>query len=170
MRNIYILLLFTFGLSQDYSLQFDGNGDCIIIPYAEQYNFNNNTNFTIEMWVKSSNVNSSSYKWIWQYGQEIGNDHQIYLRREGTTGIEFWIGDNEPQIYADGFKLGSWIHIAGVFDAETSIMYLFIDGELEGTLENIVLEDYGESRVLIGCDKDNGEFDDSWEFFEGLID
>ena len=49
-------------------------------------------------------------------------------------------------------------------------MHLFVDGQLKGSKENIVLQDYGQSRVLIGCDKDNGELDDPSDFFSGLID
>ena len=154
---------------ENYAVEFDGNGDCILIPYEEQYNFNNGTSFTIEMWIKSDEE-ILHRDFIWQFGNEAGNIYQIYLRRNNDTDIEFNISSNETQIAPNSFYQGNWIHIAGVFDAETYIMHLFVDGQLKGSKENIVLQDYGQSRVLIGCDQDNGELDDPSDFFSGLID
>ena len=41
-RNIYILLLLTFGLGQDYSLQFDGDNDYVLVAKGDIPAFENN--------------------------------------------------------------------------------------------------------------------------------
>ena len=54
MKNLYILLLLTFGFGQDYSLSFDGDDDYIHLGDGENL-FNINNSLTINAWIYPEN-------------------------------------------------------------------------------------------------------------------
>ena len=59
MKNLYIILLFTFGFGQDYSLSFDGVDDYVNIGNPEILNGNTfNGLISIECWVKINELGS----------------------------------------------------------------------------------------------------------------
>ena len=56
MKNLYIILLLTFGLGQDYSLQFDGVDDYVDIADNDILDIGT-SDFTIQFWIKTNDVN-----------------------------------------------------------------------------------------------------------------
>ena len=58
LKNLYIIILLTFGFSQDYSLQFDGDNDYVLVAEGENV-FNINNSLTMSAW-----ININEWKWM----------------------------------------------------------------------------------------------------------
>jgi Concanavalin A-like lectin/glucanases superfamily/Secretion system C-terminal sorting domain len=135
---LFITIFLSFLNAQEYSLQFNGeqdpNNDYVEIPHNEIYNFGSG-NFTIENWYKSDSTIGHFGNTIIKIGSE--NRYWDLLTNANNTGFpRFHIANGAG---SDLDCLGDirvddniWHHICGVRDRGN--MYLYIDGELHGSL------------------------------------
>jgi hypothetical protein len=108
------------------SLYFDGDGDYIIAPASQNYDFGNG-NWTIECWVYFNNVSNAAH--IWQFGANSGSRTNIYL---SGSKIALWSG-SAVITGTTTVITGTWYHIAVSFSASNTTSRLFLNGVSEGT-------------------------------------
>ncbi|NEP53447.1 MAG: hypothetical protein F6K65_33490 [Moorea sp. SIO3C2] len=160
-------------LADNYSLlSFDGEDDYLEIPHSDQLNFDNNHDFTIEVWVRPEKVQART-KEIYNSILEKRSDYGSFpygIRYENQSG-------KIQVIRSDGTNFASisstkaindykFHHIAFVKDS--SIMYLYIDGELEGFTEDINSDNnidntINTSSLYLGCQGNQSHY------FQGTI-
>ena len=156
MKNLYIIILLTFGFSQDYSLQFDGIDDWVNVPSSSS--LNNLSTITFMCYAKANALaNNEDYllrSWtsngIREWGFRIngnGNPHHIWA--------EFRINGTYQTIGADynnyTVSTNIYYHLAVTYNGNTVKLYqdgvlvgsLPITGTLDGNPNNIFLGDCG---------------------------
>ncbi|TCO59398.1 concanavalin A-like lectin/glucanase superfamily protein [Actinocrispum wychmicini] len=77
--------------------------------------------------------------------------------------------DNEPLVYANSLQppvLGQWTHLTGVYDYPARQLRLYVNGELVGTRDNVLMW-LGHGKFAIGRAKTNGT---AAEYFTGAVD
>ncbi|OJJ21024.1 hypothetical protein BKI52_10645 [marine bacterium AO1-C] len=112
-------------------LAFDGSDDYITLPGVNEFKFDVSTALTIEAWVRfSGSLADGQYQSIVTKGNEAWR-----LRFKGTPDpvLLAFDYDGANEITSSGspdFKLGSWHHVAVVFDGTTTTktVTMYIDG------------------------------------------
>ncbi|OOV18886.1 leucine-rich repeat protein [Flavobacterium sp. LM4] len=139
-------------IPQGTHLNFDGINDYVSIPYSSNFNFGTG-NFSVECWVKTSNS-------------------AVKVAVGAIQSGDFWLGINNGKanfsISGGGnatgtttISDGAWHHIVGV--RKNGINYIYVDGALEGLINNAVAFNLTSNPVTIG--NFNGSFN-----FQGNID
>jgi len=170
-RSFYLLtillgtLLVNQAISQNYGIQLDGFDDKIGVP---DYQLLNPTSaLSLEVWIKADAWESSIWAGTLIGKQNTGPDRGYCItvgengRAEFTVSIdEHWVAVNTSQIMG----LGTWYHIAGVFDGSTSKIYI------NGVLQNEIDID-GDHRNASGTSLYFGD-NPTWtgRNFEGTVD
>ncbi|AOY82541.1 LamG domain-containing protein [Moorena producens JHB] len=128
-------------LADNYSLlSFDGQDDYLEIPHSDQLNFANDQDFTIEVWVRVNKVQArtqETHNFILEKGSGSGGfPYGIrYENQSGklqvirSDGTNFATISSTKAINDDNFH-----HVAFVKDSST--LYLYLDGALEGFTED----------------------------------
>jgi len=125
------------GLSQENSIDFDGNNDYVNCGNNGSLNITGNT-ITLEAWIRPDGAFHAN---IW--GENVINkngagDNGYMLRVGGTGQVNFNLGTgwwNEITSPANAISLNTWHHIAGTYDGTT--MRLYVDGvEVASGAEN----------------------------------
>ncbi len=113
----------------NYSLNFDGTNDSIILP-NDGSTFPND-NFTISIWANPNSI--SGTRAFWTYGRS-GGSGRVYLQRAGSQWkINSYLNGNN--ITGGTATTGKWSHI--VFVKNGSSDKLFIDGVQVGSTSNL---------------------------------
>lgn len=111
-------------------LTFDGNEDFVDCGRDASLQISGNK-MTIESWFKINNTKSATYHstiLAMDHG-ETNNDVGYFMRANGNGQIEWGFGDGQWHEIksADGvqlFELGTWNHVAGVYDGAFQKIYL----------------------------------------------
>lgn len=133
--------------------KFNGSEE-IIVPDNNLYDWNENTSFTIEVWVKTV---------------EPGTGNKVFIGRyqQGISKTSWWLGygDNNKPIFSvkdsAGIKSeieaktlindGQWHHIVGIRNDSINVLQIFVDGVEEGKLSTFFTGDFsGASPINIG--------------------
>ncbi len=147
------------------ALSLDGIDDYISFPPDGAYDLN--TGSSVEMWIQPN----------WLAGSNSANPAIISVRNGTTVRYSLHINDALDEIgLANGidpfrtvnytFTQGEWHHVAFVFEAVNTLIY--IDGEFAGTLTGTTIENPVAGLPLsIGWSNDAGNPE---EYFTGGID
>ena len=127
------------------SMAFDGTGDYVLLPSDPLYDFP--TNFTIEMWVNFSNVNST-WQSIVSRAYGIAGGWRLY-KNDGNNQLR-WYSNLTSVVLTTGSTLqnNTWHHIAVVRNGSTVTIY--IDGINRGSATNSTSYTPGNYAVEIG--------------------
>jgi uncharacterized protein (TIGR02145 family) len=132
LKNLYIILLLTFGLGQDYSLQFYGS-EYVTIPHSSSLNVGEA--LTIEAWVKIEGSHINDWPYIiskhhahhsWDNGYELG-----YYESFSETYPSNYFGGLSVgnRIYSNTApEMFTWFHLAFTWDGNNG--YLWYNGNL----------------------------------------
>jgi hypothetical protein len=147
--SILILLQLTFLHADNYSISFNYMDGYASSDASSETIFQEVTSFTLEAWYKNPGIqsgpNSSYSNWgsiITNYRRISGGDpyNNFGLRMSSNAGDETnepgivtWIGTESNEQLDDD----QWHHIAGVYDQDNEISYLFIDGVLIDTDDEV---------------------------------
>jgi hypothetical protein len=143
------------------ALSFDGVNDYLTIPHSDSLNINKEV--TIAAWIKSD-------MWGGPYGQEW---KKVAGKGQWGSAYHLWPNGGAHLVmtlsgvhYADdttNLPLGSWIHIAGVYN--TTHVLLYYNGALIKTLAGPVSLTTNTQPFVIGKDGTT-----SYYYFNGTID
>jgi len=149
LQIITVFLLSTTVFADNYSLSFDYMDGYASSNASSETIFQGVTSFTVEVWYKNPGIQSDPNSSLTQWGSIITNYRRISggdpynnfgLRMSSNAadetndpGIVSWIGtESNDQLDDD-----QWHHIAGVYDQDNEISYLFIDGVLIDTNDEV---------------------------------
>ena len=149
---------------------FDGD-DKIVIPNSSNLKFGINS-FSISFWIKTS-----ANKWCYVLDKDHSNAPSGFYRfrfsgGESDPNIHFQIGDaahcctSTEAINTTDIIDGKWHHIVGVRDTTSGVLQIYLDGSLESTeIDNIINStDNNYSLVFGGPSASNNSY------FEGKLD
>ncbi|NOG84533.1 MAG: PKD domain-containing protein [Planctomycetes bacterium] len=139
-------------------VSFDGNGDYVEIPDTEEFRMDSRT---MEAWVK---VTANSFTGSRTIVGKVSQFKDFALVLNGDKlGILIYDGGRRYLTTDDAINADQWYHIAGVYEALSGKLMLYIDGSFIGELA--VTPDTSNSDPLrIGNSSFNGEH------FNGAID
>ncbi|BAY25489.1 hypothetical protein NIES2100_52950 [Calothrix sp. NIES-2100] len=113
--------------------QFDGIDDYIEIAHNELLNLTEN--FTISLWIKQPEANTSrGYRLVDKTTAGV-NDGYNFDTYDGSTGRKLRLTGGQQNVSANTvFSLNEWHHVVVVFSKGVSTFYL--DGRLDGSGKN----------------------------------
>ncbi|MDX2196751.1 MAG: LamG-like jellyroll fold domain-containing protein [Cytophagales bacterium] len=146
--------------AQNNALNFDGVNDVVNVPYTTTLGANP---FTVEYWVKPSQVTAVQ----WVVSKDNGNGNMDFI-----TGIsasaKFRFAARNYAFDLNGTTnavVGTWYHVANVYDGTTARIYL--NGNLEAILTVTGSFVSNSQSVRLGCRQ---EFSANTQFFQGDLD
>lgn len=140
----------------NYALEFDANDDVLDIP--DQLNLSNSS-FTIELWASTYSwdnehdenkfafllidIRSNALAWLGLFKDDGNvNDKQFYFASSESRDSKFLNSNTEIQ-------LNKWYHIACVYNLETGMKSIYINGQLKNS-ENQGQIGPGSKSSLVG--------------------
>jgi len=128
--------------AQGNAIGFNGPDSYVEIP---DYSGLNVSQLTLETWVYTT---SSDYQFVftkgdYQYVLQLYYNGEIYFGSKNSAG-----GSNTVSSTSKRVPLNTWTHIAGTHDG--SVMRLYMNGELVGSLAHDGLYTADRNRSLIG--------------------
>jgi len=142
------------------ALKFDSNQEFVTIPSSSDFS---NTSFTISAWVKIPNSITSGWQTIIEHNRWGGNWFGLWKSDNGNK-FHFRWGDDGSTDFNTNISANRWYHVAATFDADQEIAKVYLDGELDKTLQSSDVPDLEIGELVIGRNYD-GE-----EAFKGIID
>ena len=143
------------------SLDFDGNGDAVLIPTDAA--LDSADPFTVEFWVNSSDA-TSGQKLLVDKSHGFGDTLGWFFQTDGIGRVAFGLGSAgsfRGVGTTDNIFDGQWHHVAGTYDGNT--IELFVDGVSQDT-ETVGVFTNNDRDIRIGSARNNGRF------FTGQID
>ena len=127
------------------SMFFDGTGDYLLSPSSPAFDFP--SNFTIEMWINFTNVNST-WQSIISRAYGIAGGWRLY-KNDGNNQLR-WYSNLASVVLTTGSTLANntWSHIAVVRNSGTVTIY--IDGVSRGSAANSTSYTPGNYALEIG--------------------
>ena len=111
------------------ALSFNGSNARVNVPDAASLHLT--TGMTLEAWVNPTAVSSA-----WRDVVYKGNDN-YYLSATSSSGSKPAGGGQVGGSYAEAYgtaalAANTWTHLAGVYDADTNQLRVYVNGELSG--------------------------------------
>lgn len=116
---------------------FDGTTQYARMPSVDgATDFNNNNNYTVEIWFKpSSGQPSATLATVFEKWNSAGQSRYPYVFRYNesieTIGISVYDGVNNPGSFMAGFNTGTWHQVVGVFDFNTDDLMGYHNGSAD---------------------------------------
>ena len=114
------------------ALDFDGNGDCVIVP--DNRNLRLTSSITLEAWIYPRDVSTNpggGSRIIMRKGSVYHTVNYVFLlnvnKDAGILSFGAGSGISSKENIIEPYK---WQHVAGVYDAEKSLLKLYVDGKL----------------------------------------
>ena len=139
----------------------------IYVADIKDYNWNLHSNFTIELWIKTT---------------QPGTGNKVFIGRPSEDiGMSWWLGysDNNKAIFslrdsnniktvAEGNKVindGKWHHIVGIKNDSINVLQLYVDGVEEDKISTFYTGSFTSSSLLYFGTYGNNDY-----HFNGSID
>jgi hypothetical protein len=153
---------FVAGKMGDKALEFKTSQDYVTI--AESPDFST-TSFTLAAWVKIPQSIPSGWRTILEHNRWGSNWFGLWKSANGNRFHFRW--GNQGRATSDFSGLISadtWYHVAGTYDSTTKSARLYLNGKLDGLIQNADEPKPVESEIRIGLNMDGNEE------FKGIID
>jgi hypothetical protein len=147
------------------ALYFDGMDNCVEIPYSPAINITGSISISCWIyphsaenytsWIAKANNNRKTSQWRFGFGNS------------GTElwGLTIWNSDwHEYYTNKKPIQLNTWSHVLFIADQEKHIAYLYLNGELIDTKNDIKEFQGSTDPLFIGRQMDDDVY------FDGLID
>ena len=145
------------------TLDFDGRGDYLKVDHPTNLDFAPES-FSVSAWVHTRHTGGLWHA-IMEYDRDGVNSNRFGLWVDPQGRFHFRVGMNTWHT-PDSLTPGQWYLLTAVYDAGTSKMHLYVDGQLEATAtQKKGFATPAVSRLTIGA---RGSGDN--EYFDGLID
>lgn len=148
------------GIVGNTAMQFDGDGDYITIPESPDFSM---TSFTLAAWVKIPNSIPSGWRTIIEHNRSGNNWFGLWKSNNGNM-FHFRWGNAAVSDFSTAISPDVWYHVAGTYDLFTQTAHLYLNGELDRTVQNANVPTASNSVLRIGINMQNNE-----DFF-GIID
>ncbi|MEO3927716.1 LamG domain-containing protein [Micromonosporaceae bacterium B7E4] len=130
--------------------------------------------FTLAAWVRIDNYTTGAGQTIFAMPGSGGSNVKLMLNAKGTlwsvsrhsqgTGAQaYWDQATAP---VSGVGAGSWVHLAGVYDAPAERLRIYVDGALAGSGQVTFDPPTGTGRMGVGCGFGGSPF----EAIHGAVD
>lgn len=151
----------TFAQGSGSSLNFDGTNDYVEVPHNIALNLNT---LTLEAWIRTT-VSNSTHR-ILAKPTTTTSGFQRYSMFVANDLVYFVAGGNQTYCVSTSTVTdGEWHHVAGVFDDNTNVLQIYIDGVLETTTSDAAAPLSSTGNLAFGS------FNSSYsEHFNGEID
>ena len=144
------------------SLNLDGSNDYVNIPKPTL------NSFTIEYWVKTTQVSPSGTQWYQGNGivdAEVGGSTSDFGTVLLNNKLAFGVGNPDITIQSTtSINTGNWIHVAATWDGTTGAMKLYINGVLEASTTGSTGSRTAPPSIRIGA------IQTGINYFNGTID
>jgi len=135
LKNLYIIILLTFGFSQDYSLSFDGVDDYVDIGNPDILNFTDESNFTISFRFKTD-TSKENHSLLEKRNNDGNTNKGIHIfLNYGTMGIQ--LNDNNSGHDYRGFGNdladNEWHYLFCTVNSDSDLLNIYIDSEKVGS-------------------------------------
>jgi hypothetical protein len=148
------------GIMNTTALEFDGEQDYVSIPESPDFSM---TSFTLAAWVKIPDPIPSGWRTIIEHDRSGDNWFGLWKSNNGHMFHFRWsnvaVSDFSSIISPD-----VWYHVAGTYDLITKTAHLYLNGELDRTVQNENVPKASNSELRIGINMQNNED------FVGIID
>ncbi|MBM3403341.1 MAG: T9SS type A sorting domain-containing protein [Bacteroidetes bacterium] len=128
------------------ALAFDGGWDYVQLPAINL----NSTSFTVEGWVNFG-AQINNYVRFFDLGNGQASNNLLVTRPPNSNDLWFDIynGATQQHLVASSIiPVGQYIHIAAV--ANSGTMYLYVNGELQGTLGSVTVQNINRTKCYLG--------------------
>lgn len=148
--------------------EFDGDDDYLTMDPTLYY-FGTGDSFTVECWIKTDQETSNPHQILGTYeGPTYPTPNQFWsiFLENGKIKFGFRVNDNQAYNYVYSTSLvndNDWHHVAGVKNASSGVMKLYIDGQEEASTTFTDGETYNNYDFHIG----NGHWD---RYYDGFVD
>jgi len=141
---------------------FDGTDDDIKIGDHADFDFSADDIFTIDVWVRFSNVSKIQSIYYQDLTTDATDYFQLRVNADNTISGEVFENGSGQTITTTGtVSAGTWYHIAFIGDG--SKYYIALDGDVEGTGTAITQSTLAlDEQVTIGRNEDDSEDFDGW--------
>lgn len=147
------------------ALHFDGQDDYVLVPNHRQLQIHPQGSFTIDAWVKADGWG----QWNWVASHATSNANNDFLFGFDNGYLRFITCDLSNDLFGNTpVATGEWHHVAGVQDVEAGTMKIYLDGELEGTLQLSGTPETTTGDLFIGAREWYGT-GRAVELFNGII-
>lgn len=161
-----LMLLFSNSFGQNNALDFDGINDYVVIPDDNSYDFNTNSDFTVEVWIKipslpQRDLDTGDNDIVEKWSQSGGYPFVIrYFNITKKIVAARWDGTISSSVETTSLlNDDQWHHIAFVKNGTTLLLY--VDGVLENSApDNSVASTTNNSGLFLG--RRGGGFDNYW--------
>ncbi|MHC4502220.1 MAG: LamG-like jellyroll fold domain-containing protein, partial [Planctomycetota bacterium] len=136
------------------ALELDGANDYVALP---NLGFSGNVSLSFAAWV---NITSAGNENIFGFGTNGTNNTVFSLRTNGATQFHLYFWNNDLSVNVPA-HVGTWAHVAAVWDAATTTQYIYFNGALMGQ-RNAAAPNFADTNYRIGGFNN--------EYMPGLID
>ncbi|NWF91106.1 MAG: putative Ig domain-containing protein, partial [Ignavibacteriaceae bacterium] len=149
---------------------FNGTSNGLTAGRIAAYDFALNTSFTFEAWVLHPSATYTGEEIILERKPATGNlaiNLKFGSSRTATFSVRNTLGETFTVAGTKILYDGNWHHIAGVRDASTNQLKVYVDGILEGVISTTFTAGFAHATqgIAIGYRSGTNE-----KFFEGSID
>ena len=132
MKNLYILLLLTLGLSQDYSLSFDG-----VDYYVGQFPIINDFPLSAFCWFKTTDDMGYIMQWNESNDGNTGHHSPDLYIKNGYLEAHVWSSNlGDLDITSSSLVNDNDWHYGGFTHDSNDTFSLYLDGNLVGSIYN----------------------------------
>ena len=118
-----------------YYMDFDGSGDYLARAGIKTWH-----DTSLVQWAKPDTADLSEAAGFRQYDHNYGGEgHGIEKSNygDGLWTYKLEINGNNDTVLSDSAPDGTWQHIAGVYDSDLGVMYMYVDGVIQGSTKGI---------------------------------
>ncbi len=152
----------TITFENPYALLFDGSDSYVDVPHHSSLQMG--TDMTVAAWVKTSNADGSADVIVSKWG--LAGNRNYWLGKLDSTTIAFYV-DNAQNVTANLNLIndGNWHHVAGVADASSRLLRIYVDGTQRNTAAYDGTSETGTADVNMGASEDS-----TVQIWDGWID
>ena len=129
---------------------FDGIDNYLTLPG------NNNTSFTIAMWIRPDQISAMDISKMTEYPSAATCDRSFYLRSNGHVTARINDGQSRTVTSTTSLSAGTWTHI--LMTGNGSSLKIYINGVLEGTVPAGQAVGYISPEFVLGQPQETSSF------------
>ena len=154
---------FVDGVNGGSALHFLSSGDYVDIPESPDLSLHT---FTLAVWIQIPDNIPTGWRAILEHDRWGNNWYGLYKTASSNRFHFRWTEANSGDVadFVSTIEPDTWYHVVGTFDIGTKTAKMYLDGQLDHTVENTATPIPTDAPGRIGLNMDNGEA------FPGIID